>query len=487
MRLKGLLEPFENSVEFENILGSINNERYPIGIYGIAESGRVYTIDSIFENIDRSMVIVTQSDMEAKNIYEDLLLYTNDVHYFPAKEMVFYNIDAISGDLRWARLKVINEILKKKKKIIVTSIDAFSARYTPHKLFADYTMKFKESDEINLIEVSKKLIQSGYERVEMVEGKGQFALRGGILDVFPTCSAYPYRIELFGDEIDSIRTFNTESQRSIDKVKKIEMFPAKEIIITDETISLGKEKLKKEFDNISKSDTDSTRVEKLRNILNKNLESLEETSTFETIDSYLPYFCKETESLFDYLKDCLFIIDDVQRCEGKLDSTYLEFEENFTAFSQRGDIFPKQGELLISKEEVIESFKDKKVVFLDGLVKKNSWFSPYTTVNISERTLNNYQGQLDLLIDEISDKKNQGYKIVILSGTRARGERLVGTLRDRGIESSYKDTVENIQYGEVVITFGNQLHGFQYPEYKVCVISDKEVFGEAKKKIKKTK
>ncbi|WP_156332259.1 hypothetical protein, partial [Clostridium paraputrificum] len=107
------------------------------------------------------------------------------------------NIDAISGDLRWARLKVINEILKKKKKIIVTSIDAFSARYTPHKLFADYTMKFKESDEINLIEVSKKLIQSGYERVEMVEGKGQFALRGGILDVFPTCSAYPYRIELF--------------------------------------------------------------------------------------------------------------------------------------------------------------------------------------------------------------------------------------------------------------------------------------------------
>ena len=485
MRLKGLLEPFENSVEFENILGSINNERYPIGIYGIAESGRVYTIDSIFENIDRSMVIVTQSDMEAKNIYEDLLLYTNDVHYFPAKEMVFYNIDAISGDLRWARLKVINEILKKKKKIIVTSIDAFSARYTPHKLFADYTMKFKESDEINLIEVSKKLIQSGYERVEMVEGKGQFALRGGILDVFPTCSAYPYRIELFGDEIDSIRTFNTESQRSIDKVKKIEMFPAKEIIITDETISLGKEKLKKEFDNISKSDTDSARVEKLRNILNKNLESLEETSTFETIDSYLPYFCKETESLFDYLKDCLFIIDDVQRCEGKLDSTYLEFEENFTAFSQRGDIFPKQGELLISKEEVIESFKDKKVVFLDGLVKKNSWFSPYTTVNISERTLNNYQGQLDLLIDEISDKKNQGYKIVILSGTRARGERLVGTLRDRGIESSYKDTVENIQYGEVVITFGNQLHGFQYPEYKVCVISDKEVFGEAKRKISK--
>ena len=487
MRLKGLLEPFENSVEFESIITGINNEKYPMGIYGVSESGKIYIVDNIFENINKSMVVVTQSDMEAKNVYEDLLLYTNDVHYFPAKEMVFYNIDAISGDLRWARLKVINEILNKKKKIIVTSIDAFSARYTPHKLFADYTMKLKESDEVNLNEISKKLIQSGYERVEMVEGKGQFALRGGILDVFPTCSAYPYRVELFGDEIESIRTFNTESQRSIDKIKKIEIFPAKEIIITDETIAIGRDKLKEDFEAISKSDTDSDRVEELRNILNKNLESLEETSTFETIDSYLPYFCKETESLFDYLKDYFFIVDDVQRCEGKLESTYLEFEENFTAFSQRGDIFPKQGELLISKDEVVESFRDKKTIFLEGLVKKNVWFNPYSTVNISEITLNNYQGQLDLLIDEILTKKTQGYKILILSGTRARGERLVGTLRDRGIESSYKDTVDNIQYGEVVITFGNQLHGFEYPEYKLCLISDKEVFGEAKRKLKKTK
>ena len=98
MRLKGLLEPFENSVEFESIITDINNEKYPMGIYGVSESGRIYIVDNIFENINKSMVVVTQSDMEAKNVYEDLLLYTNDVHYFPAKEMVFYNIDAISCD-----------------------------------------------------------------------------------------------------------------------------------------------------------------------------------------------------------------------------------------------------------------------------------------------------------------------------------------------------------------------------------------------------
>ncbi len=116
MRLKGLLEPLESSLEFQNIIQGIESKRYPIGIYGASESGRGYIISGIFENTNRSIVVVTQSDMEAKNLYEDLIFYTNEVYYFPVKEMVFYNIDAISGDLRWARLKVINEILNNKKK-----------------------------------------------------------------------------------------------------------------------------------------------------------------------------------------------------------------------------------------------------------------------------------------------------------------------------------------------------------------------------------
>lgn len=484
MRLKGVLEPLEKSIEFKNIENAIKGKKYPIGIYGISESGRGYIIDSIFENIDKPIVVVTQSDIEAKNLYEDLILYTNEVYYFPAKEVVFYNIDAISGDLRWARLKVINEVLNKKKKIVVTSIDAFASKYTPHNLFIEYSMELKENSEVDFKEISKKLVQSGYERVEMVDGKGQFSLRGGILDVFPTCSSYPYRIELFGDEIESIRTFNIESQRSIERVKSVNIFPAKEIILSSESLEYGREKLKSEFKKIEDNDKDSERIEKLKTILNKNLELLEETSSFETIDSYLNYFSEKTESLFDYFSDYYFILDNVQRCEGKIESTYIEFEENFTAFSQRGDIFPGQGELLFDKEEIMNLFQDQKIIFLEALKKNSEWLGPSSEININQLTLTSYQGQLDLLIDDILKKKNEDYKILILSGTRARGERLVDTLRERGIESSYRDLVEEIKFGEVVITFGNQLKGFEYPKYKICVISDKEVFGEAKRKLK---
>ncbi len=487
MRLKGVLEPLENSIEFNSILNCIKGKKYPIEVNGISESGRGYFISAILKNTDKSVVVVTENDIEAKNIYEDLIFYTNDVYYFPAKEVVFYNIDAISGDLRWERLKVINEILKKSKKIIVTSVDAFASKYTPKKLFAEYNLKIKEGLEIDLRVLATKLVQCGYERVDRVEGKGQFALRGGILDVFPTCSTYPYRIELFGDEVESIRTFNTESQRSIDKVSKIEIFPAKEIVLTEEAIEKGCLRLKKEFEEIKQKDKNKERIEKLKNILEKNLELLADTNSFETIDSYLDYFVENTESLFDYFQNYHIILDNIQRCQGKLNSLYFEFEENFTAFAERGDIFPGQGKLLLDKDQVLNSFYENELIYLQGLQKTNELFKPYKSVSLNQVSMMSYQGQLDLLIDDINNKKQQGYKTVILSGTRARGERLVKTLRDRQIESSYKDVVDKIQLGEVVITFGNQLKGFEYPDYKICIISDKDVFGEAKRKLKTKK
>ncbi|MGL4109631.1 transcription-repair coupling factor [Clostridium sp. LP20] len=487
MRLKGLMEPLMNSKEFSDIKKYIENNKHPIEVEGLSESGKAYFVSGIYEALERPVVIVTHSDMEAKNLYEDLNLYMNNVYYFPAKDVVFYNIDAISGDLRWARLKVIKEILTKKKNIIVTSIDAFAAKYTPRNLFLSHKIKIKVEEEVDFKEITNLLVEGGYERVDMVEGKGEFSLRGGLLDVFPADSVYPYRIELFGDEIDSIRTFNTESQRSIEKVKSIEIFPAKEIVIDDEIVSGAIEFIKSEFESVLATNKDKDRDAKLRKTINKNIEVLEETHTFETIDSYLPFFYKESESLFDYLKDYIFILDEKVRSLGKLDSTYLEFNENYSVFLERGDILPSQGKLLMEKEELIETLEEKVDITLETFSKNSEILRALYKIEMNAATLHHYQGQLDLLIEDILKKKNEGYRTIILSGTRARGERLVDTLRDRGIESNYRDKIDEIALGEVVITFGNLLKGFECPEYKVCVISDKEVFGEAKRKLSKKK
>lgn len=489
MRLKGLMNPLIESQNFKEVIGNINNKNFPVGIYGLSESGKSYFINGIYENQDKPMVVVTHSDVEARNLYEDLSLYIPDVYYFPTKEVVFYNIDAISGDLRWARLKVLKEILNNKKKIIVTSIESFTSMYTPIELYRSHSFKLKVGDELDLRELSKKLVECGYERLEAVEGKGEFSLRGGILDVFPPHSSHPYRIELFGDEIDSIRTFNVESQRSIDKVKAMEIFPAKEIILDDKCVNRAIDKIENELDAFIKSrnKNDKEIVGKISSIIRRNVEALKESWTFETIDSYLPYFFENTSNLFHYLSDYLFVIDDNQRCKGKIDSTIYEFEENYSSFLERGDILPSQGKLMMSKESIVSFFSGVETLAINSFAKSTEFLSPLSITSFSQVTCHNYHGQLEILIEDIKDKKSKGYKTLILSGTRPRGERLVETLRDRGIESNYRDVVENIEFGEVVITFGNQLKGFEYPELRVSVISDKEVFGEAKRKISKKK
>jgi transcription-repair coupling factor (superfamily II helicase) len=485
MRLKGLMQPLRDSSEFKEIMNAIDKRRYPIGVFGLSESARGYLINGVYEELDKPFLILSHSDVEAKNIYEDLNLYLPNVFYFPTREVVFYNIDAISGDLRWERLKVIREMTKKGKKIIVASIESLAQKYIPFELYKDFTFRFKVGDTINLEQLNERLVQCGYERVDIVEAKGQFSIRGGIMDIFPPFSSFPCRIELFGDEVDSIRTFNTESQRSIEKVKEVEIFPAKEMILSRESVQKAIGTMEEDLKTVTaslKAKKNKDAMEKITSATKSNLEALRENWSFETIESFLPYFYENTSSFLEYIQDGFIILDDVQRCYGKLESVYFEFEENYKSFLQLGNILPGQGNLLISKDELLEKLTYSNVLTLNAIPKSTKILAPRAIISFTQITLHNYHGQLDLLIEDIKDKKARGFKTVILSGTRPRGERLVATLRDRGIESFYSDVINEIGLGQVVITFGNQLRGFEYPDLKVCIISDKEVFGEAKRK-----
>jgi len=485
MRLSGLMKPLRESNQFKEILKNIEKKVYPIGVYGLSESAKNYLVNGVYEQLDKSILILTHSDVEAKNIYEDLSFYVNDVYYFPTREMGFYNADAVSGDLRWERLKVMKKITESGKKIVITCIEALAATYVPIDLLEKYIFKLSVGSKLNLNDFSETLIQCGYERVDRVETKGQFCVRGGIVDLYPPTAALPFRIELYDDEIDSIRSFNGETQRSIDKVAKIDMFPAKEIILTKESMEKGynniKEDLVNVLGNLSKK-KDKEIIARITSLVNVNLESLKETWSFKDIDSYMPYFYDVTSSFLDYMKGAFVVVDDVQRCIGKLDSVYFEFEENYENFLRRGNILPKQAEVLINKEYIYEDLESLEVMTLNAIAKTTLMLKPKCIISFSQITTFDYHGQLDMLIEDIKDKKAKGYKTIILSGTRTRGERLIATLRGRGVESVYKDSVAQIEFGEVVVTFGNQLKGFEYPELRVCVISDKEVFGQAKRK-----
>ncbi|MCY6960328.1 transcription-repair coupling factor [Clostridium brassicae] len=483
MRLKGLMQPLYESSSFKRIIDKLDENKVPIEVLGVSDSARSYFINGLYENEKKSIFIFTNSDVDAKNLYEDISFYTPNVYYFPIKEVVFYNIYAISGDLRWERLKVIREMLKKDRKIIVTSMEALASNYIPPEMYLKYTFNFSVGDSINLEALSEKLVLSGYERVSIVEGKGEFSIRGGILDIYSPIEAIPYRIELFGDEIDSIRSFNTDSQRSIEKFVNVEIFPAKEMVFTKDSLETGYNGIQQDLEKakaILKDNPES--LERLESTTLSNLELLKENWNFESIDSYLPYFYDKPHSLLQYMKDALVVINDTQRCTGKLESLYLEFEEDYKEFLQRGSIISKQLGLLIDKNRLYEELLARKILTINLIAKEEKKVQAISQESFSQVSLSGYGGKLDLLIEDIKDKKTKGYKTVILAATRPRGQRLVETLRNRDIESVYKDVIDDIQYGEVVVTFGNQIQGFEYPEFKICVISDKEVFGKSKQK-----
>jgi len=483
MRLKGLMCPLIESTNFKNVLSAINKRKFPIEITGLADSGRSYFIDGLYENNTKSILVLTNSDVEAKNIYEDLSFYIPNVYYFPSKEVVFYNVYAISGDLRWERLKVIREMLREGKKIIVASIESIASVYILPELYIDYTINLSVGDNVKLDILVEKLIQSGYERVSIVEGKGEFSIRGGILDVYPPISSVPYRVEFFDDEIDSIRSFNTESQRSIEKFNNIEIFPAKEMILSKEDVQRGYTNIKEDLNKALESlREDKEARERIESSTLASLELLKENWNFENIDSFIPYFYEKTSNFLEYMKDSIIIMNDVQRCMGKLNSIHFEFTQNYAELLQRGSILLGQARLVVNKEEIIERLGLSSLIMLNSMIKDDKYFIPDIEQGFEQVSLNGYGGKLDLLIEDIKSRKSKGYKTVILSGTRPRGERLVETLRDREIESVYRDVVDEIDYGQVVITFGNQIKGFEYSELKLSVISDKEVFGKSKRK-----
>ncbi len=492
MRFDQLKHEIRNTEGFKNIEEGVSLKRYPIGVYGISDSARAALISSFSGEKEESVYVISNSDMEARRLYEDLLLYDLEVYYLPVREPVFYNPDAVSGDLRWERLKVLKEMTDGKKKIIVSSAEALSLSYMPMEYYKEYTFKFKTGDVLDLDVLKNKLIDSGYGGAELVENKGQFAKRGGIIDIFSPVASFPIRIELFGDEIDSIRTFNPETQRSIDIVTEAEVFPSKEIIISKEALLRGEKNIKEELELLTKNKARRKALgeegfSRLKDIVGKNLESLRNTWSFETIDSYLPYFYEKTESFFDYIKDGFIFLDDTSRTLGKLNSLSTEFNAQFEMFLNRGEILPKQGEILKSDTFIIDALSEAKVISINEMMRSEKELAPRLLAKFNQLTLHNFQGQLDMLIDDVRDKKSKGYRTLILAGTRPRGERLEDTLRDRGIEAVYRDNPGLIPESGVVITFGSQKKGYDFRDIKFAVISDSELFSDSGKPLKRRK
>lgn len=479
------IKPIENLKEIIDIKEAIEKDNVPILIYGLTDSQKSHVAHYIIKEFNKKVLFITYDDVEARMLYEDMTSFLHgDAYLFPSRDALFYKVDAASLDLIGRRLKTIKNIIDEKPGAFVASIDAVMNKIMPLDIFRKYSFSYKIGDAVDLEEITSSLVTMGYERVPMVEGKGQFSIRGGIIDFFSPMMEEAYRIELFDDVIDSIRSFDVFTQRSLNNADVIEIFPAREFILEDKNIKLGMKNLSSCLNSyISRiKESHSGRAEKLKKKFDEIMENIEETKNTSNIGELLNFFYEKLYSIIDYFDDAIIILDENIRVKERATNILTEFSENFKSLLVSGEVLPEQSGLLYDYEELLKKLKQKPLILMNTIIKSDSNIEPKSIVNFVSKSMHPFHGKLELLVDDLKYYKRAGYKVILLSSNIERGKILKNSLMSYGMEIPIIDDDDyDIPEGNILIYPGTVNKGFEYVDAKFALISDAEIFGQSRK------
>ncbi|SDJ83277.1 transcription-repair coupling factor [Natronincola ferrireducens] len=489
MKKNILLSPMERSLQYIQLLEALKGHMTPVGVHGLNDSQKSHLIYGVFEGLNRQICLLTYSELEAQQIYQDLKFYLKEeVLFFPSKDVVFYDIEAIGDEVKEERIKTLDRLVKGGPAIVVASIEALLLKITPPHIYKKYQLTLKVGETLDLHQIIETFIMQGYERTERVDTKGQFSIRGGIIDIFPLTEENPLRIELFDDEVDSIRYFHGDTQKSIEKVQQIKIYPATEIIIETQNHNEVIGKLSQELKSTLKK-LDSAPGEKLQLKIGEVMEKLSTLGNFEGIQRFLPYIYEKTGSLLDYLQgEAVVMLDEPDRGKEKIKDFHEEFRENFKTLLERGEVLPGQGNLLFTYDDILRSLKNRSLVTSSLLPKNHPDFQPKEIINFTSRPVQTFHGKMNLLLPEIKNLVKKGYKTVLVTATKEKALKLMETFREQGIPVDF--TVKEgdaLPASRVTILQGNLYRGFEYVDVKYILITDYEIYGVHKKKKQKIK
>ena len=484
------IDPLKNMSSYNKLLDAIESKISPISIHGLSEENIGHLAYGLNKHTQRQILIITSDEIKAKKIFEDLKNFDNNfVGNYPSRDLVFYDIDAFSYETTHERIKVLSRLNDDENIVVVTYLEALLNKVMSSNIFDICTEELKYGEVIDLDNLLNAFVTKGYERVNMVEGKGQFSLRGGIIDFFPVNSENPYRIELFDDEIDSIRTFDISTQRSIEKIFSVSIPPAKEVLILDEFRNEVVSNIDRDLKNIlGKFQKGAKEKDKLEEKFLKYMEIVKEGLSLNNVDMIVPYIPEEyLGNIIDYLNDdSLILIDEPRRLEEKLQDFKNEFILKFTDVFESGELLSKHDKIYHDFDVVYKSMRKHICITTSALLNSDSRFVSNTILNFTTKGMQSFHNKIEFLVEELNHYKYRGYKTIILSGIEERGRRLETLLREKGVECVYvEDCNRDIKSGQVFITSGSINGGFEYTSIKFAIISDKEVFGVNKRKITK--
>lgn len=484
------VEPLKELKEYNEIREQLTLRNTPIQVTGCIDSQKCHLIHGLGEQY-LNRVIVTYSELKAKEIYEDYKLYDPNVYLYPAKDVIFYSADIHGNAIVRDRLRILKRLIEKEPTTIITTLDGGMDCILPLEMLSKRVITLEEAAILDLDKLKEELVHLGYERCGQVETPGQFAIRGGIVDIYPLTEDCPYRIELWDDEIDTIRSFDVESQRSIENVQKLKIFPATELILTQDIIAAGLKKLELEKENCVNSLRAQMKTEeahRIKTIIEEFRENIEQYNGSIGMDSYIKYFYEDTVSFMDYFtsEQSLFIIDEPSRVVEKGETVEIEFREGMIGRIEKGYILPGQVDVVYSYKEILAKMQDKSVVLLSTMDYKVTIIPVKVKYDFTVKSVNPYNNNFEILVKDLEKWKSKGYRVVLLSGSRTRAKRLSEALREYELNAFYGESLERVlQVGEIMVAHGNLHRGFEYPLIKFVIISESDIFGAEKKKRRK--
>ena len=427
--MQALIRPLNELAEFEEISRDIRKGAGMIRVCGCVNSQKTHMMYALSDGCNYR-VIACSSESKAKQVYEEYRFLDPNTYLYPAKDLLFYQADLRSKELVSQRMEVIQAVAAGEEATVVTSFDAFMDSLLPKDVIVEKTVRIANDSTLHLEEMQSRLVALGYDREVQIEAPGQFAVRGGILDVYPLTEELPIRIELWGDEVDSIRTFDVETQRSIENLEEVSICPAVEF-----------------------------------------------PQEGEKGVSFLDYFPKEETILF---------LDEPVRLIEKGQGVEEEFLEAQKKRVESGYEVTDAEVQLYHTEEILKKMNAYSSVGFFALDMKCRGLETKASFSLQTKSVNPYNSSFDMLTQDLKRLKRNGYRVVLLSGSRTRAKRLAEDLRDYNLSSYYSDELDReVAPGEIMTAYGHVAYGYEYPMLKFTVISETDIFGKTKKKKKR--
>ena len=425
--MKAFLTPLQGLAEFEQIKEKSKTNKGILQVSGCMESQKSHLMYGL-SGIAPYRLILAEDERRAREIYEDYRFYDRKVYSYPAKDLLFFQADIHGNVLIRQRMKVIKALLEEKELTVVTSIDGCMDFLESLEKIKEQLIHYESDSTVDIEQLKNQLVALGYERVGQVEMPGQFSVRGGIVDIYCLTEENPWRIELWGDEIDSIRSFDPESQRSLENLEELTIYPAVEHIGDKDMVS------------------------------------------------FLDYFPEERTIIF---------LDEPNRLTEKGGAVEEEYRQSRMHREEKGSRnLPENW--LCSFEQLQKELNKRNCISVCALEPKQAGWKVREKFYLEVKSISAYNNSFELLVKDLHQYKKQGYRIALLSGSRTRAERLAKDLQEEGLAAFYgQDYDREICPGEIMVVYGHAKKGFEYPLIKFAVMTESDIFGQEQKKKKK--